>query len=310
MKFIREHKKVSIAVLSSLVVVLLIVTVFGRYIRNIIQNYILETKAFYFNSTVLKINGKNYYMSNWDGVSEYTITIDLNNYKSDDVYTKSDIAYEVMVDCPKSITCVISKTKGVLQSEKKEDSYNIRFTPVDSFDADDAISITTKVTSTSPYRKEMSATYTVSVETKSFSYDIEDSENDKFLTINFTNSITYYEVRTGFGKYAVGDHIGIEEYNGLSDADKSKCFSAIVTVKFDPHDLFVDMTNKYFLARLNQNYQEVNINGYNWVSQFSFAMPPSSSSSIIFYKDDIAKDYTYPLVNNTSVIQVTTELAN
>ena len=53
--------------------------------------YILETKNFYFNSSILNIRGKNYSIMNWDGVNAYTLTIDLNNYKTDEIYTTSDI---------------------------------------------------------------------------------------------------------------------------------------------------------------------------------------------------------------------------
>lgn len=311
MEFVRKHKKISIAILCVLILFLMVIAVFGRYIRNIINNYILETKAFYFKSDYLKINGKNYYMSNWDGVKTYKVTIDLKNYKSkDEIYTTTDIAYDIEVDCPSSIQCTLNKTSGVIHPEDQDDSYEISFTPVDSFEADDKVTFTTRVISSVPYRKELSATYTVSVETKSFSYNIEDAPGEKFLTINFTNSVTFYEVRTAFGEYAEGDHIGVEEYAQLSEENRAKCFSANVTVEFDPHDLFVDMTNKYFLARLSDSYEETNINGYNWVKKFKFEMPPASSSSIMFYKNDITKDYTYPLVNSTSIITVTPEVAN
>ena len=38
-------------------------------------------------------------------------------------------------------------------------------------------------------------------------YDIVDSVNSKYLTINFTNSVTYYEVSEAFSNYNVGDII-------------------------------------------------------------------------------------------------------
>ena len=58
MKYIRKHKKISIIVFSCLVVFVLFTATFGRYIYNAIDNYILETKGFYFNSSVLGVNTK------------------------------------------------------------------------------------------------------------------------------------------------------------------------------------------------------------------------------------------------------------
>ena len=156
----------------------------------------------------------------------------------------------------------------------------------------------------------MSASYTIGVEKSDFSYDIVDSVNSKFLTINFTNSITYYQVNEAFGSYSVGDQIGLDDYNALQDSEKDKCFSAIITVEYDPHKLLVDMTNDLYLNRLSTNYQELTINGYSYVSKFSFKVPASSNSSIIFYKDDITKNYTYPIVNDTSIIDVSVVKAN
>ena len=60
MKFIRKHRKISIFVLIFLIVFLGISIVFGRYIHNILNHYLLETKGFYFNSSILNVNGKNY----------------------------------------------------------------------------------------------------------------------------------------------------------------------------------------------------------------------------------------------------------
>ena len=310
MKFIRKHKKLSIVLLSCLVVFVLIATVFGRYIHNIIQNYILETKNFYFNSSILNINGKNYSITNWDGVNAYTLTIDLNNRKTDEIYTTSDIVYTIQVSCPNTVVCTLSKTGGTIHPEDSTDSYQITVTPIQSFGENDSVTLTTSVESSTPYHKQMSATYTIGVERSDFSYEIVDAPNEKFLTINFTNAITFYEVSEAFGDYAVGDFVSVDDYTQLSSTDQAKCYSAIVSVRYDPEVLFVDMSNKYFINRLSTGYYEETINGYQWVSGFSFKVNASSSSSINFYKDDITQDYTYPIVNNSSVIQVSVQLAN
>ena len=310
MKFVRKHKTFSIAVLCLLVLFLGITIVFGRYIHNIINNFILETKAFYFNSSILNINGKNYSIVNWDGVNSYNLTIDLNNRKNDLKHTLTDITYNISVNCPDTVVCTLSKESGIIRPEDETDSYVITVTPIQNFYEGDSVRVTTSVTSTLPYQKTMSATYTIGVEKSDFSYEIVDSVNSKYLTLNLTNSITYYQVSQAFGSYAVGDQVSLEDYATLSDTDKNKCFSAIVTVTYDPHILYVDMTDNLYLHRLSTNYQEQTINGYQYVSKFSFKVNASSNNALIFYKEDITQNYTYPIVNNNSIIQVSVQKAN
>lgn len=310
MKFIREHRIASMIILVLLLVFFLATVVFGRYIKNIVNEFILETKAFYFNSSILAVNGKNFSITNWDGVNSYPLTIDLNNRKSDTRYTNADIEYDIYVSCPSTVTCTLSDTEGVLHPEDTSDTYTITVTPLQNFYEGDTVVVNTWVVSSSPYTKTMSATYTIGVEKSDFSYEIVDSVNSKYLLINFTNAISYYEVEQAFGNYSQGDQVSLDDYSTLSDTDKAKCFSAIVTVQYDPTILFVDMTDKLFLSRLNTNYEEQTIGGFQYVKKFSFKVNASSSNSILFYKNDVTQNYTYPIVNNSSIITVSVISAN
>ena len=235
--------------------------------------------------------------------------IDLNNRKNDKIYTNFDIEYEVTVNCPGTVTCHLNKTSGVIHPDTNEDTYQITVSPIASFHEGDDIRVTTTATSKSPYRKSMSATYIIQVETSKFSYEIKDKENDKYLKIIFTNSVPFYKVSEAFSTYQVGDLISLDAYKNLGD-NQSKCYSAIVTVEFDPNTLLVDMTNNNYLNRLDSPYQEQTINGYQWVSKFAFKVDASSSNEIIFYKNNPSMDYTYPKNNNSSIINVTVQLAN
>ena len=233
MEFIRKHKTLSTIVLLFLVIFLLVGVTYGRYIKNIIDEYILETKAFYFNSSILTVNGKNLSISNWDGVNSYTLTIDLNNRKSATKYTTTDIEYNISVNCPDTVVCTLNKTSGILRSTDTNDTYQIVVTPQRNFYEGDTVRVQTSVSSTIPYQKTMSATYTIGVQSSDFSYNIEDSVNSKYLNLNFVNSVSYYEVEEAFSNYAVGDLISLSDYQALSASDKAKCFSAKVTVEFD-----------------------------------------------------------------------------
>lgn len=309
MDFIREHKKISITILIIAILLLLFGTTFARYIYNTVHNHILESKEFYFYSTVLDMNNKQYKINNWDGVNNYTLTIDVTSKKNSLKSTNMDIKYKTEINCPSTVECQLSKTDGVIYKTSKTDSYQITIIPKQKFHEGDEITINTKAISTSPYVKELSATYTIGIEKSNFSYNIEDDKNEKLLNLNLTNSVTYYKVEKAFGSYQVGDKVSREDYRKLSDSDKEKCFSAKVTIAFPPKELHLDMTNKNYLRRLSNSEKIEKINGFNYVSGFSFKMDASSSEKILFYKQSPEKDYTYPVINETPIITVTVETA-
>lgn len=284
-------------------------TTFARYVYNAINNYILESKGFYFTSSVLHMNNKNYKINNWDGVNHYILTIDVLSKKNSLKSTTSDIEYETEVICPSEVTCKLSKTKGIIYQTAKVDSYQITITPTGNFYAGDEIQITTKATATFPYRKTLSATYTIGVEKNKFSYTITDSKNAKYATLDLTNAVTYYQVERAFGNHKVGDQISVEDYNLLSAQEQENCFSAKVTISFPPEQIYLDVTATPYKNRLENSQKLKTVNGYSYISGFAFKIPASSSEKIIFYKEDITKDYTYPVVNNTSVINVSAETA-
>ena len=310
MKYVRKHKKASIITLVVLVGLLVLGIAYAKYFLNIINNYILETKKFYFNSSVLTVNNKHYQIYNWDGVSTYHITVDLNNRKNNERYTTSDIEYTIRVACDATkLLCTASKSSGIIREETHTDSYQITITPIVNFAAGESIGITTYAESTSPYVKQLSATYELNVVNSRFTYDIEDKTGDLVMNLNLTNSMAYYEVEQAFGTYSVGDEISNDVYQTLSDTDKAKCFSAIVTLTFDPNVVILDSTDESIKNRLSTPYQTTTINGNSYVSKYSFKVDAAMNKKIIFYKANPYTNYTYPIKNPTSIVQVDVRLA-
>lgn len=311
MQLVKKHKKLSIITLCCLIVFVLFTATFGRYIYNIVGNYILETKGFYFNSSVLAINTKEYKINNWDGVNSYVITVDLNNKKNSLTHTETDIEYNVSVSCSEGVTCEASKYAGMLVENVGTDSFMITMTPDSTveFKSEDEVEINVEVTSTKPYKKILKGKFIVSVENLNFSYEITDAKNDNFMTLSLTNSIPFYEVEKAFGKYKVGDKISLDDYEKLSDIEKDNCFSAKVTILFDPEIIFLDMTAKSYLHRVSGSETTKKINNFNYVTGYQFKIPATSSEKIIFYKADRTKNYTYPIVNSNSIVNVNIELA-
>ena len=88
-KNLSKKQKLLISIIAVFVISFTLVITFGRYIYNYYNNYILESKGFYFNSTVMSINGTKHSINNWDGVNPYPLTIDVNNKKNDLQYIVS-----------------------------------------------------------------------------------------------------------------------------------------------------------------------------------------------------------------------------
>ena len=311
MQFIRQNKKISIIVLVSLSLLLLFGLTYAKYVYNIIDNYILETKGFYFNSSVMNINGKNHSINNWDGVNSYTLLIDVNSKKNDDRYTTADIDYDITCECPSTVRCDLSKTSGIIYQDKKTDSFQVIVTPNSAFMEGETVDVKIIATSNSPYTKSLSATYRIGVEKSNFTYNIVDSVNSKYLVVNVTNAVSYYEVEEAFGNYSVGDKIALDYYVNLSDTEKSKCFSAKVTLTFPADVLALDMTATSYLHMVPNTLVDTTLNdGYQYVESYTFKLGATATEKILFYKNDITKDYTYPIINTTPIVTVSAVLAD
>ena len=62
------------------------------------------------------------------------------------------------------------------------------------------------------------------------------------------------------------------------------------------------MTSDIYLSKVS-SITEV-INGYNYINTISFKIDALSSKTVKFYKNDTSQNYTYPIINQNSVIQV------
>ena len=310
MNIIRKYKKSSILIALVLSLILIFNIAYGKYIYNILNDYILQSKRFYFNSSALSSNTKYHNINDWDGVNPYVITVDLNNKKDDERYTTSDISYEVSVNCHGKVSCVLSKNSGVIYENMHTDSYQITIIPNGNFYETDTVDVLTTATSTSPYGKSISGGFRISVKRSKFSYNIEDSVNSKYAILYLTNSVSYYVADRNFGTYMRGDQVGVDAYNKLSDQYKKYCYSAIVTLTFNPSELELDSTSNTYNFRENSPFETSIINGHRYVRKYSFKIGPTTSEKVLFYKKDIGADYTYPIVNSTSKVRVDVVLAS
>lgn len=300
MKKIIKNKKIWLVILC--IFTLSITPTLSRYIYNSISSMIMESQGFYFSSSVLSMDNNEFKINNWDGVNSYYLNIDVKNRKNEYVYANTDIEYDITVSCSNNVTCSLSKESGVIHKDSEGDSYIISMSPTKQIKEGELVTINTTATSTSPYKRKLSATYSIGIEKRGFSYKITDNENDKFMLLELTNAITYYQVEEAFDDYTKGDKISVETYKQLDDVNKKKCFSAIVTLSFDPNTILLDMTDSNYKRSISS--QSTNLNNSSYINGFSFKVDATSTEKVKFYKKDITKDYTYPIINDNSIVKV------
>lgn len=295
-----KHKKIIYIIIITIIALATISLTYGRYIYNEIKDAYLSTKNFYFSSDKLTVNRAIYQVDNWSAVDPYSITINLNNRKNNLVHSTSDITYEVTYVCSNNVLCSVNTQGGVLLSEKQTTTFNAVVTPNSTFKEGDEAFIEIYVKTTSPYIKTLTGRFILKVGKSGIDYKIDDQKGRPYLNFNITNTIDYYLVKTAFGNYKENARIDRITYINLNEEDKKNCTSAEVTLTFDPDKVIFDMTNSVYLKK--ERYTTITIDGYDYINSITFKIDSESSENVKFYKADVTKNYTYPVVNDNSII--------
>lgn len=285
-----------------LLIILLVLPVgltFSRYVTQVIKNYIMEANNFFFNSDKLVDGGITYGINNWGGVGNVEIQFQLNNHKNNILTSDADINYAVSTNCDSSIICNLSVHGGTIQRAEKTDNLTLTVVPRRAFNDGESVIARVTATSSSPYVKTLSATFIITVGKRGISYEITDSAGSPYLVFKITNAQDTYKVITAFGGHSVGDLLTTTEYLALSDTDKQKCASALVTLTFDPSDVILDTTSDIMK---NATYTTSLYNGINYISTITFKVDVMTSMDIRFYKWDKTQNYTYPITTQTPII--------
>lgn len=271
----------------------------SKYIAKSIKNYILESNNFFFNSDKLTEDGINYEINNWGGSDSIQIQFQLNNYKNNILSSESDITYSINATCDSSIICSLDNNNGIIYKNEKIDNVTLTINPTRIFNDGESININVTATSSSPYVKELSASFKITVGKRGISYEITDEEDSPYLIFSITNSNNLYKVKENFDTYSIGDILSVDVYLKLSDVNKLKCYCTLVTLSFDPNYVVIDTTQSLLK---NADYQETSVNGVNYINRVTFDVDAMTSKEIRFYKKNISINYTYPIINDTPII--------
>lgn len=299
------QKKQIIIILIILLCSLSFVIVFGRYVTNSVNNFFLRSKEFYFYSDKLSEKKDVFQVDNWSGVDDYTIIVNMNSRKNNIQVASYDIAYDIKYTCSNNAICQLSKTSGIISKEDNTDSFNLTITPNTQLKTGDKVTVEVEATSKTSYKKTIKGKFTLVVGKENLTYQITDKPNNPYMDLRITNTLSYYIVDEAFGGYAQKDKIDIDTYLELSDQDKAKCYSNVVTMEFDPNEILIDITNENYQKATNVTTTVIDQKSY--INSITLPIDAISSADIRFYKKDTSQDYTYPNANSESVVEVTTK---
>ena len=79
---------------------------FSRYVYKKIRSYFLLSQEFYFNSDKLSVDGAHFEASNWSGVDDYVVSVNMNSKHNNIEVSPVDITYNI------SATCMVYKSDG------------------------------------------------------------------------------------------------------------------------------------------------------------------------------------------------------
>ena len=99
-KQIAENKRRTVYIIAGFVL-MIAVTVFGRYIYNSAREAYFIAKQFYFSSNILTTAGSTYTYNNWGGASVYEIEFELQSYLINEmVELDYDLGYTLTCSTP------------------------------------------------------------------------------------------------------------------------------------------------------------------------------------------------------------------
>ena len=297
----KERKQINkVNLVTMIVIIVLIVSYFtssfGRYALNFVNDFYLRSKEFYFYSNKLLASGKTVTINDWPG-TDITYNIACTN-ASDDIIVQ------------------LSKTNGTIygsesnEEVKNVDSFEVVVTPQRALQDGDAVTFTIETTSTGPYIKTLSAVYTLVVGKAQLTYRVVDEPGQPYFDVNITNAMESYKVGTAFGGHAEGDELTVQQYAALTEAQKALCYSARVSINFNPNTCVMDITDSHYIEAASHNRTTtttINKNGntYTYVNGLTFDINPLSSTTVRFYKNNVTQDYTYSSIEDTGPCVVT-----
>ncbi|MBR6034194.1 MAG: hypothetical protein IKP28_05640 [Clostridia bacterium] len=264
-----------------LLIVLLVLVFFtpsivstARYVYNTIHDNYLSSQDFYFASDKLSIDGTEYQITNnWSGAETFEITINMNSKKNDMAMTAADITYDITCTCSDNIEVTKSKNSGTIVGTDNHganvDWFKIYVNPKNGriLNNTEEAWVEVTATSTAPYSQELKGKLILEVGSSNIYYEIMDSTDSPYLTVNVVNSSPQSEN---------------------------------VKLIYNPAQILLDMTSHFYLNSVLSTTQ--NLGGFLYLNSVTSNVDSLSTTSVKFYKINSAQNYAYSASSNTTPI--------
>lgn len=319
------------------------VTTFSRYVYSVVRSFYLNSKEFYFNSDKLSATTATFESSNWSGVGEYEVPINMNSKKNINEHAKTDIIYQIEYDYE------VCKATGGNYDKSCVDFYlkdsnrqpiDLTRTPIErtifttsdytdtfffsvipngtvAFKNRDFILVTITAKSTKPYTSELIGEFKLIIGNQDVTYKIEDEPYNPYAELIITNEFDYYVSKTNSE-----DRITIDEYLALTPTQRDNYYSKKIELTFDPNEVVLDTTSGVYVEAINNTdttdiaYTTITkthtgtggtpvVTNSEYISYISFYIEAEESKVIKFYKVDASQDYTYDTDDDYLVVNVT-----
>ena len=284
----KEHKKINkakVAITIFIIVLLISMSVFGRYIYNTTREAYFTSKKFYFTSNLLTLDNQKYTYEDWGGIDVYETSVDLYSYANKFLRLDYDLNYEISCESlsPSKIKCTLNdvdgptSTTGVIYAktdgrENNVSKVGIYITPLTQINKGEVVTFSLKASTKEPYQKEISCEISLKVKQQTTnSYKIEDVPGRNYAVLEIVNA----------------------QNTALQ-----------YTLTFDPKVLRIDTNDEVCINKISGF--STTINGTQYLNKIVFNMDKESAKNIKFYKVDMTKDYTYPSGDTTPVINIST----
>lgn len=278
----KKLNKFKITIIVILIVLAFAISVFGRYIYNNIRESYFTARQFYFSSDILTVSRAEYQYDNWGGLDVYPIEIELYSYNNQ--VSKLDYDLDYTVTCSTSdtdkIRCTVNSydedatttDTGTIYATTNTSKVTVFVTPLTEMRENETVKVLVSASTEVPYQKTISCEFTLKIQNQSgVNYSIEDVANQDYAVLKLVNT---------------------------SD------IATQVTLEFDPSVLRLDMNDEIYLN--NTDLAVSTIDGNQYVKKVVFSLNGQNSKNVKFYKVDKTQNYSYPGVQTTSPIDVTT----
>lgn len=268
-RLLRKRKNINLIFILIIFIVVIYITpkivTSAKYVYKVIHEHYLYSKDFYFNSDKLSLGHTEYEITNnWSGAETYRVTINMSSKRNDMAYTGADIYYQISYTCSDNIECTLSKDSGIIVGTENagvnEDSFSVSVNPKDGriLNNGETAWVDVVATSTSPYEETISGKLILEVGTEDLTYEIIDEEESPYLVVNIINS---------------------------------RSQGANATLTFNPADVLLDMTSRFYLNSISSTTQQ--INGYAYINSITAYVDSLATTSVKFYKVDPEEDYSF-----------------